>query len=72
MAQWKMMIEAPGSLFCHGLLLSKEDGENLDNYEPDKFSDLLLAHITQIAPKIAPSGWSNRYGTIPWKVPTSM
>ena len=47
----------------------QEDMENLDMMESDKFSDLTLAHATQTAPDVTPSGWTNRYGAIPFRFP---
>ena len=43
----------------------QEEGETLDNVESDKWSDLARAHASQTAPRVTPSGLTNRFGPFP-------
>ena len=48
-----------------------EDGQTLDNTESDTWRELSFSHITQTAPRNSPSGWTNRYGAIPYRFAAS-
>ena len=49
----------------------REDGETLDNEDSNSWSDLAAAHSRQTVVHLTPSGYPNKYGTIPYKFPPS-